>query len=417
MPNLLQGLFTRNRFWVRFFSRFHSDPMGVRFVERLRTKYHSRYLLLSMVGTKTLLVLDPYGIQQVLERSPELYADPKSKRQGMDHFQPNALTISRSSDWVNRRRFNEAVLASGRLHPLAPAFLAVVRDEIGEYRKGNPDTFAWQHAEDLFRRITVRIIFGREALNDPELIPALDRLMRQSNRLFALRRNSSFDALYARIRAYLGAPAADSLVSLCKQAPADEHTRVENQLPHWMFAMKDTLAINTVYALALIVSRSEVAAQLGVELAKSQVHTAESIDQARYLEGCVQEAMRLWPTTPMLARAVIAPDLLGGEVVGPGMQVLIWNSVNHRDLNANPDADRFKPERWASRSSNYLYNHLSNGTQVCAGKDLALFLAKAILAELLSKDTFVLRYPTLPKDGPIPCAFDAFRAVFDRRQR
>ena len=27
-----------------------------------------------------------------------------------------------------------------------------------------------------------------------------------------------------------------------------------------------------------------------------------AIDGIRYLEGCLQEAMRLWPTTPLLAR-------------------------------------------------------------------------------------------------------------------
>src|SRR4051812_23846514 len=79
VPMGLQGSFTRNRFWVGVLSRLHRDPAGVRFVHGLRSRYRSDYLYVRMVATKTLLVLDPAGVQHVLDHSPTIYADGKPK--------------------------------------------------------------------------------------------------------------------------------------------------------------------------------------------------------------------------------------------------------------------------------------------------------------------------------------------------
>ena len=82
LPMALQGVFRKRPFWVRVVGALHPDPLGRRFVARLRNKYHAAYLDLSMLGRRTRLVLDPEGIREVLERSPDAYAaDPKSKRE------------------------------------------------------------------------------------------------------------------------------------------------------------------------------------------------------------------------------------------------------------------------------------------------------------------------------------------------
>src|SRR5207302_784950 len=129
-----------------------------------------------------------------------------------------------------------------------------------------------------------------------------------------------------------------------------------------------------------------------------------------YLEGCIQEAMRLWPTTPMLAREMVAADTLGGATIPPGTQVLILNSFNHRDRETFPLADTFAPEQRVDglARADYRFNHVSNGTQVCAGVHLLLFIAQAVIATLLSQDRFVLTKPKLDPSRPLPYAFDYF---------
>jgi cytochrome P450 len=131
VPLALQGTFTRNAFWVGLWTRIHPDPAAVRFVGRLRRRYRDGFLWRRLGKTKTLLVLDQAGIRQILDNSPEVYADGEPKREGMRVFQPNAATISRGEDWRDRRRFNEAVLDFAQpVHKYAEGFLDLIREEV-----------------------------------------------------------------------------------------------------------------------------------------------------------------------------------------------------------------------------------------------------------------------------------------------
>jgi cytochrome P450 len=182
-----------------------------------------------------------------------------------------------------------------------------------------------------------------------------------------------------------------------------------------MFAMRETLAINTARALALIVSHPEKERRVRDELVWSDHLTPQAVQRLKYVEGCIQEAMRLWPTTPFIAREVVTQDVLNGETVSPGMQVLILNTFNHRDRESSPDADAFCPEQWLEGPPDLPFNHLSSGTQVCAGKDLALFISKSVLATLLHKGKYALERPHLNPRKPVPSMYNHFRLVFRRK--
>ena len=412
LPNYLGGLFTPNRTGAGFWSKLHPDPAAVRLVSRLRKKYQSDYLYLSMLGKKSLLVLDPEGIRQILDHSPELFAEPKIKRKGMSHFQPNALTISRGADWRERRSFNEAVLESGqRVHSYGEPFSALIRQETAAALQASGSTLVWEDVARLFQRITLQIIFGA-GFTDLSLSHELQQMMSESNRGFALKKSRYFDDFYARLRTQLKKARADSLAFACSQAPTTENTRVANQVPHWMFAMADTLAINTVRALAAIVAHPAAETQVRQEMAQVELSSATAIDQLNYLEGCLQEAMRLWPTTPLLVRETVIDTELGGETIPAKTQVIINNSFNHRDRETHPFADSFSPEIWRDSRVNYHFNHLSNGTQGCAGKDLALFVGKAVLANLLNKQRYQLLGPALEAGQPLPYRYNHFQLEF-----
>jgi cytochrome P450 len=413
VPNYLQGSFTRRRFWVSLFSCVHPDPLAVRLGSYLRRKYRSDYLSLHLLTTRSLLVLDPAGIQRVLERSPSRYADPRLKRQGMSHFQPHALTISRGEEWKERRRFNEAVLESRqRIHSGAGHFLKLIAEEVEPLRAR--EYLEWRDFERLFERLALGLIFGESARKATGLTDRLRRMMRESNRVFALRKSRHFDPFYDEVRARLSDPEEGSLVARCRQVPATETTRVENQIPHWTFALGETLATNTLFALALIASHPVAQERVRQELAGHAPRVPEEVDRLRYLEGCVQEGMRLWPTTATLLREALTDEQLYGRHVPAGTQVVIHNGINHRDRTAHAFADLFTPEYWLDGKVDPLFNHLSNGPQVCAGKALALFVAKAVLSRLLERHRYTLSRPSLDPSRPLPYAFDYFRVRLKR---
>ena len=62
--------------------------------------------------------------------------------------------------------------------------------------------------------------------------------------------------------------------------------------------------------------------------------------------ACLEEAMRLWPTTAMLSRETTEELEWSGETIPAGTQVVIVNTFSHRDRDRVDGADRFDPDAW-----------------------------------------------------------------------
>jgi cytochrome P450 len=414
LPYYLQGIFTKNKRWVSIWTAIHPDYAAVKFVQHLRSKYRTRYLYIYMLRNKSLLVLDHQGIRRVLDNSPAIYAEADLKRRGMSHFQPDAVTISHGTEWKDRRRFNEAVLESSQhIHSCADQFLSVIRREIESMTKQCGPRLGWHDFDRLFKTVTLQIIFGDHAKSDTGLTSRLEVMMRESNRVFLLGKSRVFDSFYARIRAALENPEKESLSFQCRHAPSTPATKIEHQIPHWMFAMMETLATNTIRTLALIVAHPQAESRVRSELRDQAVLSPAAVDSLHYLEGCLQEGMRLWPTTPLLVRETLDEDVLGSGTIPAKTQILIMNNFNHRDWETVPFADKFNPEFWLNRAADYRFNHLSNGVQICAGKHLALFIGKAVLATVLLTGRYRLKRPELNPRRPMPYAYNEFQIEFE----
>jgi cytochrome P450 len=332
----------------------------------------------------------------------------------MTHFQPDALTISRGAQWRDRRTFNESVLAtSERVHPFGKRFLVVVEDEVGRLSPGS--TLEYRHWEDLFDKITLRVIFGDSARSDQRLTELLEKLMAESNRLVGLKPTGDYYEFYGALERHLTDPSPDSLLARFADAPQTDVTRVVHQIPHWIFAMRDTLGANAYRALAAIVADPSVDGKVREELAAADLSDPAQVDGLRYLEGCLHEAMRLWPTTPLLARESTREAVLAGEQIDEGTQVMLLNVFNHRDADNVEDADRLDPERWQGDREDYRFNHLSNGTQDCPGGPLVLLLGKAVIGQMLVRHQLELTEPKLDPAKPLPHMFNFFEARFSVR--
>jgi cytochrome P450 len=402
IPSYTQGLFTRRKFWVSFWTRVNVDRMAIALVSRLRIR-HGKTFSLRIGRTTTVVLLDHNDIREVLANSPSVYVDAESKHTGMSHFQPEAVTISRGEEWKERRRYNETVLETGHgMHRYAEKFLDVVTHATSGMTEAAGGRLSWRHFDELFEQIASGVIFGLDPRSGRRLFDRLGKMMRESNRVFGLKKSRYFDAFYEDLWAELRSPQNGSLAALSVQTPHGDATKIANQIPHWMFAMRETLPVNTIRALALIVSHPDVEQRVREELMWSEELTPAVIEKLTYLGGCLQEAMRLWPTTPFIARSP----------VGGSEQILILNTFNHRDAEIDVSANVFSPQRWMDGTPQLPFNHLSSGPQVCAGKDLALFLGKAVLATLLRKHRFTLRKPSLDPKKPLPAMYNYFRASF-----
>jgi cytochrome P450 len=415
VPALVRGLFSPRPRAMKLLSAVDADARTISVLSGLRSKYGGEGIRL--LGGRLAVLWGAGAIRDVLDHSAELYAsDAGAKAKGMCHFQPEALTLSRGEEWRDRRSFNESVLAShDAVHPLGAKFMQVVADEVERLDLGSQLQYGdW---ERLFDRITLRVIFGDRARDEQDLTELLEKLMGQSNRLVGLSKSDDYYEFYGRIERHLGNPDPDSLLGRFAQAPHSDLTRVTHQIPHWMFAMRDTLGANAFRTLAAVVADPEVERRVREEIGAADLANAEAISGLSYLEGCLQEAMRLWPTTPLLARETTRDTTLAGAPLEEGTQVLMLNVFNHRDPDSVESADQLCPERWQNGSGDYRFNHLSNGTQDCPGGPLVSLIGKAALARMLDAYTLRLVRPWLLPGNPLPASLDFFETVFSAQRR
>lgn len=419
LPNVLQGLFRRRRRIVSVATRLDLDRHAVATVASLRRRYGDGPVWVRVLTSRVLVALSIDDIRRVLEGAPQPFAaDPDAKKRGMSHFQPHALTISRGKAWEQRRRFTEQVLDTGEpLHHLADRFLAASREETQALLAETGAELDWQTFHRALGRITRRIVLGDAARDDEQVSDLLAALMDEANRM-PKDRSQSFDPFMARLGYYAEAAQAGSLAGLIGAAPGGEDVDPAGQLPHWMFAMNDTLAINAFRALAVISShplqRAEVEGELAAAGGEAALADPAAVAGLEYLEACLQEAMRLWPTTALLSRETVEDASLGGAAVPAGTQVLIPNTANHRDSDLHEFADRFAPEAWTDgdAADDWWFNHFSHGPQGCPGADVALFVGKSVLATLLASRKVRLREPQLDPERPLPHMLDFFRVRF-----
>ncbi|HEX8104135.1 MAG TPA: cytochrome P450 [Solirubrobacteraceae bacterium] len=416
LPSVARGLFSPRRRMLAWLTKADADARTVRLLGRLRSKHGGEGL--RVLRGRMVVVWGRDALHEVLDHSATTYAsDAGAKAKGMSHFQPDALTLSRGDAWRDRRAFAEHVLATGeRVHPSGARFLAVVADEVDRLRIG--DRLAWADWEKLWDRITLRVVFGDRARDEQALTGLLEQLMKEANRLAGLSPNDAYYELYGKLERHLIDPEPDTLVARIADAPQSDRTRIAQQIPHWMFAMRDTLGANAFRALAAITADPALERRVREELAGADLADPQAVAGLAVLQGAFHEAMRLWPTTPLLAREATADTTLAGEPVAEGTQVLIVNAFNHRDTAAVPDADRLVPERWhGDGERDYRFNHLANGTQWCPGEPLVLLLGQAVLARVLEEHALEPEDPSLTGGGPLPHMLDFYRLTLRASRR
>jgi len=419
VPQVVLGLFKKRQLPMKVASLARADAQGFHLVKGLVERNGPGPFLIRVATDQALLLHAPEDIEFVLGGSPDPFAsDPDTKRKGMSAFQPDALTISRGDEWRNRRAFAESVLATGKpLHPLAPRFLTVEREGVGAL--ASLETVTWPDLNESFQRITRRVVFGDRAGGDVDLSARLGALMAAGNSTPG-KPADGYDELLASIQAYVDDPDPESLTARFADAPHDTTTNVAGQAIHWLFAMGDTLPLNLMRALVLLATHPEQLHEVRAEIAAIDIDRAEDVAGLDYTAGCVLEAMRLWPTTPLFGR-ITTRDVTfpGGEVLPADTQVLIYNVFNHRDPARVPFADDFSPGEWASgdASQSWQFNFFSHGPQGCPGAGLSVFLGQAFLARLLASWTPSVDGVSLDPGQPLPHGLDvnALSIVLSRR--
>ncbi|XP_021762319.1 cytochrome P450 714A1-like [Chenopodium quinoa] len=134
------------------------------------------------------------------------------------------------------------------------------------------------------------------------------------------------------------------------------------------------------------------------------VPDVETLLKMKSVTMVIQEALRLYPPAAFISREALEEFQIGDILVPKG--VCIWTLIPtlHRDPEIwGPDANDFKPERFANGVSNackvpQAYLPFGLGARLCVGKNFAMVQLKLLLCNIVSKFSFTLspKYIHLP---------------------
>ncbi len=402
LPTLAAGVLKRRPAVLAVAGKLQFDRAGVRLLRRLRDRHYGRPLKLRVPGRSVELALSGADVKRLLAGTPTPFSPSTvEKRAALGHFQPHGVLISAAADRPARRRFTEAVLETGRpLHELATPFAHAIAEEAAFLPSAG--SLDWDTFNVAWWRLVRRVVLGSGARDDTTLTDQLERLRLDANWAYLHpKRTQLREEFGRRLTGHLNRAEPGSLAAVI--AAAGEDT-APDQVAHWLFAF-DAAGMATYRTLALLASHP--AEQ---ERARTDIGDTEPA-QLSYLRACVLESVRLWPTTPMILRETTEETSWGPA----GTTVLIFTPFFHRDPDL-PYADRFEPDLWLDgrAAENPALVPFSAGPAICPGRDLVLFCASTMLANLLRHHRFAQASgPVLSPERPLPATLDNFHLKLD----
>lgn len=170
----------------------------------------------------------------------------------------------------------------------------------------------------------------------------------------------------------------DLLLSVKKENGGINDEGIREEVDTFMFEGHDTTSMGLCFLLMLLANHSAIQERVFMEVMdifgdENREPSYNDLQNLHYLEACIKESLRLYPSVPLISRiATVDIQLPSGYFLPKGATVLI----NIYDLHHNPDIfpdpgtynpDRFLPENCVNRHP-FAYLPFSGGPRNCIGK-------------------------------------------------
>ncbi len=171
--------------------------------------------------------------------------------------------------------------------------------------------------------------------------------------------------------------------------PMSDKQLIDNLLT-FLVAGHETTAKALTWTLYLLARAPEwqecVRAEVSEVAGRAPVGAAH-LDRLKVTRQVLQEAMRLYPSAPVLTRVTSTFVELGGYSIGPGVLIFMPIFAIHRHRKLWDDPDRFDPERFTSEREKKLlrtqFMPFGFGQRTCIGMSFAMIEATVLLAMLV----------------------------------
>ncbi|XP_017071972.1 probable cytochrome P450 312a1 [Drosophila eugracilis] len=125
---------------------------------------------------------------------------------------------------------------------------------------------------------------------------------------------------------------------------------------------------------------------------KSEPISIEQVRQLQFIEACIKETLRMYPSGPLTARKATANCQINEFFIPKGCDVIISPIYMGRCKDFFPDPLVFKPDRWASGAKAKIeattFIPFMAGARSCLGQRYSMVMLKIVLAHLLRNFLF-----------------------------
>lgn len=166
-------------------------------------------------------------------------------------------------------------------------------------------------------------------------------------------------------------------------------TDIRDSVMTFVAAGHETTGIALTWALYLLAHYPEAQARLRGEahaVLGDGVAGADNAGQLYFTRQVLEEAMRLYPPAPMVARRAVKDTEICGRPVRKGDVALLAFYCLHRHKALWNDPDGFDPDRWLRDrrpTDRYQYMPFGGGPRACIGMGFAMMEATIMLATMV----------------------------------
>ncbi|XP_021922017.1 cytochrome P450 4c3 isoform X2 [Zootermopsis nevadensis] len=187
----------------------------------------------------------------------------------------------------------------------------------------------------------------------------------------------------------------DLLIEASRDGAVLSNEDIREEVDTFMFEGHDTTSAAISWALFLLGGQPDIQTKVIQEIdgilgpGAEQGITMKDLNEMKYLECCIKEALRLYPSVPIIARQINEDINMAHYTVPAGTTALIITYMLHRNPESFPQPEQFNPDRFLKENvigrHPYAYIPFSAGPRNCIGQKFALLEEKAVIASILRK--------------------------------
>lgn len=187
----------------------------------------------------------------------------------------------------------------------------------------------------------------------------------------------------------------DLLIEASRDGSVLSNEDIREEVDTFMFEGHDTTSAAISWCLFLFGSDPVIQQKIYEEITSilgddpRRAASMKEFNDMKYLECCIKEALRLFPSVPMMARHLNDDVTIGEYFIPRGTTAMICTYQLHRDPEMWPNPEMFNPDRFLPENSvgrhPYAYIPFSAGPRNCIGQKFAILEEKVILSSILRK--------------------------------